>query len=710
MVRGDRWRWGVESVRAWARGAVAAAVVVGALVAQGGDARAERPVGALWAALEEAVKAAPAPESLEAIVAEVGEDPVALTAWVRERVRWEPYEGLMRGAEGAARARAGNALDQALLLRALFARVGVEAEIETKALPAAAGKALLAAFAKAGAAASERPRLGAAGVAERGLGGVEEAAAARAADEAAVQAAVEGARRVAPGIVAALGRALAPRRVAAPRAHYWVEAGGVAYDPTGVEMDRSGARVVDARALEGQRHRVVLALVMKRTRAGRAEEEVLLQVPTTVEALAWRPVELEIRPEPEKLGVKAGAADAKALARALAGAGVLRASLLIGEERRGAAAFDRQGRRHEVADDGGVTGPAQLGAAIGGFGGGLGGALGGGRPKPKAGADDEVAFEAVVLRVTTKGPGDRGNPAPVHERVLLSGAKGELPVVRVSLLVEEHALAAGQRELSVARALLAQRPAFEALVGGGAAAKVAEAVAAPSEPAGLLMRYADLRRRAQAALVPAAARFRERAGLVALVDRLTVGADGALAVARRFDIFANPVAFVGEGARLDGAAAVAQGVLDTALEATVLGAGADASETAWVALGGASDGLKAARDGRLWRVGGDAAAWWSVDPTSGVTVGRVAGGGGQAMVEYSYKVATNVCEWAHVLAMYAAAKPEQEVAQDANLWTGRICSFVKGTQAQQAASEHIGEVSAALWKIAIPALMGLPTK
>ncbi|PKN54763.1 MAG: hypothetical protein CVU56_24875 [Deltaproteobacteria bacterium HGW-Deltaproteobacteria-14] len=489
--------------------------------------------------------------------------------------------------------------------------------------------------------------------------------------------------------------------------------GGDALDPVAPGIPHANGKVVNGRALERLRHTLVVSLVMKRTRDGKAEEETLLQVPVALDAAAWSPIELTIRPEPTKLGVTPaqGRKDPKALAARLAKAPILRGSLLVGGERHGAAGFDRDGVRYDVGADGEVGGPSQLGAALGGAFGGFGGFGGGGKPKAEAGA--KLALVAVVLRVEVRGPGEANNPERVHERVLVTAAPDELPVVRVSLLAENLALVPGERELSTVRALLATKPALDALVAGDEGA--ADKLAAPSEPAPTLLRYADLRRRVQAQLAAGGAglHFRERTGLVAMIERLVTTPDGELVAQRRFDILANPVAYVTPKGELDAAAAVAQGVADTALEAALLGprTAGDRRGTAWALLADAAGAPKVTKDRGVLKVAWSDAAWWSVDPRSGAAVGRVPGGGGQAMVEYAKKVSETVCNWGWVLAIFASAYPENPYhVGDASTFVSRFCSVLTGTEVQQAESEHIGEISNALWKVAIPAMIGLPAK
>ncbi len=59
-----------------------------------------------------------------AIVAQVGTEPADLFAWVRDETRLVAYRGALKGASGTLLDRAGNALDRALLLRALLTEAG----------------------------------------------------------------------------------------------------------------------------------------------------------------------------------------------------------------------------------------------------------------------------------------------------------------------------------------------------------------------------------------------------------------------------------------------------------------------------------------------------------------------------------------------------------------------------------------------------------
>lgn len=57
------------------------------------------------------------------------EDPQTIAAFVRDTIAFEQYSGLLRGAEGTLMSRAGNALDQSVLLAVLLGDAGYEARI-----------------------------------------------------------------------------------------------------------------------------------------------------------------------------------------------------------------------------------------------------------------------------------------------------------------------------------------------------------------------------------------------------------------------------------------------------------------------------------------------------------------------------------------------------------------------------------------------------
>jgi hypothetical protein len=78
-------------------------------------------------------------------------EPQSLFFFVRDQIRFEPYEGSRRGARGALLSRAGNSLDQALLLQLLLQGAGVEARLAWGSLDAKKSAELLREFSGQGA-------------------------------------------------------------------------------------------------------------------------------------------------------------------------------------------------------------------------------------------------------------------------------------------------------------------------------------------------------------------------------------------------------------------------------------------------------------------------------------------------------------------------------------------------------------------------------
>jgi hypothetical protein len=71
-------------------------------------------------------------------------DPLAAFAFVRDHIRFEPYDGVLRGAAGTLAARAGNADDRAVLLKTLLDSMLVTSRYATADLDAASAGLILA--------------------------------------------------------------------------------------------------------------------------------------------------------------------------------------------------------------------------------------------------------------------------------------------------------------------------------------------------------------------------------------------------------------------------------------------------------------------------------------------------------------------------------------------------------------------------------------
>jgi large repetitive protein len=89
-------------------------------------AAADAPTTAEAVAMMKSVSSSPEPTTLDVDrkAAEIGNDPAALFAYVRDQVRTEIYSGVLRGARGTLMGGAGNAWDQSLLLAAMLRHHG----------------------------------------------------------------------------------------------------------------------------------------------------------------------------------------------------------------------------------------------------------------------------------------------------------------------------------------------------------------------------------------------------------------------------------------------------------------------------------------------------------------------------------------------------------------------------------------------------------
>lgn len=81
---------------------------------------------------------------LDAVLNSTNFDAVKLVKYVGEQVYFEQYEGVLRGARGTLRSRAGNALDQSLLLATLLKDAGFDARIVRGQLRPSDAEALIA--------------------------------------------------------------------------------------------------------------------------------------------------------------------------------------------------------------------------------------------------------------------------------------------------------------------------------------------------------------------------------------------------------------------------------------------------------------------------------------------------------------------------------------------------------------------------------------
>lgn len=78
------------------------------------------------------------------LTAALDHKPEAAFAHVRDRIRFDPYRGILRGVEGTLGAQAGNAYDRSLLLQRLLDDMGLETRLAFGTLPESQARVLLA--------------------------------------------------------------------------------------------------------------------------------------------------------------------------------------------------------------------------------------------------------------------------------------------------------------------------------------------------------------------------------------------------------------------------------------------------------------------------------------------------------------------------------------------------------------------------------------
>jgi hypothetical protein len=244
----------------------------------------------------------------------------AMHAFVRDHVAFDPYPGVLRGAQGTLSARAGNAWDQALLLHALVEANGYDVRFAFGTLGDEAVAALLA----------DAPNGARAPLDDPPIGDVLAADVARIGDRA---------RRDHALLSAALDGRLTggaePDRSAHVRDHVWVQA----LDDAGVWRDLDPAAAygevlatVETTAdtlPDGAHHEVVVRAVAEMWDDGRLVDTVVLEEHFDVAAAAVSEIWFYVQPDREGIG--------GAIVNLFEGAAWLPVLLVDGAARRGAA-------------------------------------------------------------------------------------------------------------------------------------------------------------------------------------------------------------------------------------------------------------------------------------------------------------------------------------------------------------------------------------
>ena len=622
----------------------------------------------------------------QAVVDEVGTDPRKLFDWVRDQTTWVAYRGVLRGPEGVLMDRMGNSLDRALLLADLLRRAGRDTRLaHARLAPALVARVF-----------DELARQPAPGAPARSAGASPAVLAKRwglAPDilERAVEKDEAQRTQIVQEVTARIARQVpqlaamfapnpeidAREQVAQREAladHWWVQVReGDRWQDLDPELRdaRFGTALSPAEQTMDQPDPVLhqtlsIRVVIEQWKDGRLTERPVLKatidpattygerIVLTHQPLDWPKDERLLAAQDPLAEVWSLLADQHRWRPVLrAGAGTTAGESFTDGGDVGAGEGDDQAAR-------------QGGQVAGGLG-GLGGALGGG------GDDVPAHLTAEWIDFTFKVPGrpDRTVRREVFDLLGPAARHGD-PGPEPSIGEDERRTAAGalvgQIELLVltcdpapafvaelaVRRTKALQPVFERTL-RERKAKVSDFVLS-EQPSSVLYGLAMARR----TWAGSTETYLDRLNVVALHSLLRVAPDGNPAVCEGIDIVENGVGV--HGARGVFAARLKQGVVDTDAEAVLLG-GCASQEDAAAQLAAAGPGWTLVRDARdsgwqaatvdpdiraridadladgcvvmVGAAGGDSgpAAWWRIDPKTGLALGMGNHGWGQAMAE-----------------------------------------------------------------------------
>lgn len=547
------------------------------------------------------------PSDVPAQAALLGHDMDRLFAFVRDQVAYEPYAGVLRGARGALSARSANAIDKALLLKAMLETSGYPSRIVTAALDEESAQKLVGQFL------SRDPSAGPLGEylissdspeALREFSqktGLDEQKIAQFAADAQKQSAEFQQQADAQADAAAtylhqqvqrnnlkLGQdaqAWETQLVDRARHHAWVrvqrkDGQWTDLDPSFADAHAGKAYAQggeEAEDLTKERHTVTFKLKYQAIEPAEAQEILAVAV-DTCDAM-YEPVAFSIRPADalpaaSKL-LEMNQADRIKL---LANIKKFQAVIQAGSKQYASRVFDLEGNLYDVSADGRIEGAKKMGSATGGLFGGLGGQMAGGNGDKAKGP----GFVALTMDVSTQGP---QTPAMLQQRTLLAAqqVKGNhqvSPLMDWEVLIQPQVISASLAVYGTTRHKVdALQPALEAMkTSGGDADWLDQAVrrTLPPYPA-LLVQMAVIRQAALARALkgkPAGALLWDRPQIAVAERRFCMSiSTGHTCDQSRIDILDNTLTLVPRNADEQPAAlerAMRQGVFDTVVERMLL--------------------------------------------------------------------------------------------------------------------------------------------
>ena len=663
-------------------------------------AAAEQYLRYCQAVREQVLTPASCPFSPAAVVMNVGVQPAKLVEWVNKRIAYEPYAGVVRGAEGTLAAQAGGDWDRAVLLQALLTEAGYKSRLKVIARAPAEQAAVVDAYLNrpatiatwfAGVSGGEAAHASAEpselikrlGALPENRGVYERQEAARVGQM--INEALDAATTETPRLLAAVkvGQSFDAWRAkllagAAERVEVEIDAANgatvLSVAPEGSPADAgklSSAKAIDAPPAE-KIAKLTVRLELAAGEEGKpaAEPYKLINRELPLGELFRRPIRLEIVPSDDAAAAKPTATWTKQeWTKFVANFKQFQAILRVGDEWEGSKVFDTDGQVHSVSPDGRVEGATQVGSAVGrGFGGGL---LGGGGDETPAKSKSRI--DALVMTFELAMPGEK----PQTQQRLIYGRdrSNVTPVFTADALVTAGPVSAHASSWLMLDAVTRNAPLAMRVTQGTDPKRFEQTDDAVRFPV-MLYDWHMIRLIAAQRLMAADSGLTYHAGpsLVMHATHVTMPTTNDVATRHVVDVAFDGSTLLPRSAEKAEAAARANATLGVA--ATVLESGllrvidpangprgayvafeearAAGAQPVAIAAGGDASAVKPpalvawslARNesGRtLVFAGGDANnAWWSVDQQTGATIGRGDGGEGQSAMEYLQITKKNV--------------------------------------------------------------------
>jgi hypothetical protein len=663
------------------------------------NSKAQRYLQYAAAVRERVLTPASCPFSPASIVLVAGNDPAELTDWVMKHIAYQPYAGVVRGAEGTLAARSGGDWDRAVLLQALLSEAGYRSRLKVAPRTPEEAGALVDGFLKgspavsswfAGAQQSAAPSAAPIPLVQQ-FGAVPEnrrlyAAEAMARTRRLVGECLDAAAGQTPRLMDSLD-AKPGQSFEAWRAKLLSGAGERVevelQTPQGARIlsaapERAppeAARLASAKSFDAPPGEKVAKLSIRlELTAGEdgkppAAPVALLSRELPLGGLFCRPIRLEVVPSDDAAAAKPAAEWTQAdWSKFVAGFKDFQAILRVGDEWEGSRVFDTSGGIHTVSADGRIEGASHVGGAVGSGFGGFG--LGGGSSAAPKGAS---RLQSLVLKLELTVPGE---PPQIQQRLIYGKDRPDVtPVFTADALVMPGPVSAHASTWLLLDAVTRNAPLTTRLITSQDSRRFEQTADAVRFPA-MLYDWHALRLMAAHALMAAESGVTILSGpsLVLHSTHLTMDASThAVGTRHAMDVVFDRTMLLPRDADKVEQAALANmqfGIAATVLESELLrridpaqgtrGAysafedsqaagitpialapGADAAAVKPAAIVAWS--IARNEPGRALVFAGEgASAWWSIDPATGSTVGRGDGGEGQSAMEYLQITKKNV--------------------------------------------------------------------